>query len=335
MMNPPASVFALSLDLVMVSLAIMNLAWIVFDSMWVVPELYQLMAWIIPDTWLSRYDVVHAHFFRIDLVFVAIFLTEFCVRWAESLWRRRYGAWFVYPVLHWYDVLGCIPIAGFRWLRVLRIFAVLYRLQRMGIINYTRWLPYRWVMNGYEVVLEEISDRVVVRILGGIQAELKAANGLEQRIVEQVILPRKEPLMLALRTQINQIGQNTYGAAREELHHFITLSVRKAVKENREIKVIDAIPVVGGVVSGLLDHAITDIVCRVIDELADRLNGQEFSALFEQIFQAIFDTLRDSTADSASQGQLIAAVSDVLEVVKQQVAQRRWLEQVNTTARRA
>lgn len=314
----------LILDLSMVALAVLNLSWIVFDSAWAVPELRYLMSYVVPMAWLDAYAVVHEHFFRIDLIFVAIFLTEFSLRWLESLWSRRHSAWYVFPLLHWYDLLGCIPVAGLRWLRILRIFAILLRLQRLGLIDYTGWRPYRWVMKAYDIVMEEISDRVVIRVLSGVQDEMAASHDVERRILEQVVNPRRELITRALRERLVHISQSTYASAREDLHAFITDAVSTAVQDNREIKRIDRIPVVGGMVGKLLDEAITDIVCGVIDELSGRLDSREFETLFNDISTAIFDALNEAARDGGSD-EVTRAVNDVLELVKQQVGQRRWL----------
>lgn len=321
----------LTLDLSMVGLIVINLLWIIFDSMWVVPQLRTALGWVLPQAWLQGYGSIHENFFAIDLVFVSIFLAEFVLRWAEAVWNKRHSVWFVYPIVHWYDILGCIPVGGLRWLRVLRVFAILGRLQRLGFIDYTTWLPYRWAVGIYDVIMEEVSDRVVVRVLGGVQDELKAASGLERRIVDEVILPRRETLMAALSRRISNIGQSTYQDSRADLHAFITRTVSKSVHENREVKIINGIPLLGGPVGGLLDHAITDIVCRVIDELVAKLGTQEFSALFDEIGQSLFEALREATAsqgDEPAESQIMLAIHDVLEVVKQQVSQRRWLDRL-------
>lgn len=316
----------LAIDLAMVTLAVVNLIWILFDSAWAVPELRSMMAWLVPDAWLDSYSVVHNHFFRIDLIFVSVFISEFLLRWAEALWHRRYSHWMAYPVLHWYDILGCIPVAGLRWLRVLRVFAILLRLQKLGLIDYTTWVPYQWGKRIYDVIMEEISDRVVVRVLSGVQEEIGASGDLDQKILRQVVQPRQQIIADALRDKLVSLGQRGYASARDDLHRFVTQAVTQAVRENREIKIIDRIPMVGGVVGDLLNNAITDIVCRALDELIGRLSSEEFELLFNDICNAIMEGLIDAGVDSGGSDELMLAISDVLDVIKEQVSQRRWLQ---------
>lgn len=313
----------LIIDLTMVSLAVINLLWIVFDSAWSVVELRNMMAYVIPQAWLDGYAPVNEHFFRIDLIFVSIFITEFLARWSYALYSKMYGHWLAYPVLHWYDILGCIPIAEFRWLRILRIYAVLVRLKNMGVVDFTQWAPYRWVMALYDIIMEELSDRVVVKVLDGVQDELRGSAGIERQVLDQVVLPRQGQLTELLRERIVVALQTVHSRSQDDLRQFVTETVSKAVHENREIKIIDRIPVVGGMAGSLLDHAITDIVCKVIDQGAERLSQEEFTLLFADVIDGVLKSL---VAESETDHEFGEFVIDILDVVKQQVMRRRWLE---------
>lgn len=283
-----------------------------------------MMGWVLPGNWLAAYAVVNEHFFRIDLVIISIFLTEFLGRWAWSVWAGVHARWYAYPILHWYDLLGCIPSAGLRWLRVLRIFAMLVRLQNLGLIDYTRWRAYRWLAGIYDILMEEISDRVVLRVLNGVQEEISSTNELEKKMLQEVVIPRQASIADALHHRVSRITQHTYQATRHDLQRYVKSVVSRAVRENREIRTIDRIPVVGGIASDLLDHAITDIVCRVIDELAGEVSGPQFEALFVDIVDGLVEGLLES-ADNEND-PLSAALIDSIEVIKAQVARRRWLE---------
>lgn len=313
----------LVIDLAMVSLAIINLLWIVFDSAWSVIELRNMMAYVLPAAWLDNYAVVNERFFRIDLIFVSIFIAEFLSRWAFALFNKVYGHWLAYPILHWYDILGCIPVAEFRWLRILRIYVVLVRFKEMGIVDYTQWAPYRWLMSVYNIVMEEISDRVVVNVLEGVQDELRGSVGVEKQVLDEVVKPRQAQLTELLRERIVLALQTVYAQSQDDLQKFITETVSHAVHDNREIKIIDRIPLVGGAVGDLLDHAITDIVCRVIDQGVGRLSEQEFTALFADVVDGVLVSL---STESGSDHEMGGFIIDILDVVKRQVMRRRWID---------
>lgn len=120
-------------------------------------------------------DTIHSNFLFYDLCFVAVYLTEFVIRWIVAIARGTYHRWFFYPFAHWYDLLGCIPVGSFRWLRILRVVGLLMRLQRMGIIDLSQtWLG-QTILKYYNIVVEEISDRVVINVLSGAQREIGVA----------------------------------------------------------------------------------------------------------------------------------------------------------------
>ncbi|MDV7396135.1 hypothetical protein RZS08_32380, partial [Arthrospira platensis SPKY1] len=117
-------------------------------------------------------EQIHTNFVAYDLVFVAIFLTEFVVRWIIAVHRNTYHRWFFYPFVHWYDLLGCIPVGSFRWLRLLRVISIVYRLQKYQIIDISNLYIVRFVRKYLNVLLEELSDRIVLNVLDGVQDEI-------------------------------------------------------------------------------------------------------------------------------------------------------------------
>ena len=326
----------LVVDLAMVALILLNLVWIIFDSAYAVPEIRSGLRWLLGDGFVNVYgDAVHDHFFRYDLIFVAIFATELIARWIASVRRDEYGHWLAYPILHWYDVLGCIPIAGFRLLRLLRVFAVGMRLQKLGVIHVETWWITRKLVVLYDIVMEEVSDRVVIRILGGVQQELRAGDDLERRIIEQVVRPRQAQLVERFTKNLSNTAGTAYSAHQREIEQYVKTLVADAVRANREIRVIDRLPMVGGVATKLLEHAITDIVNGVIERGVQRLNSQEFQRLFDSVAATAIDAALGGDLDP--NGEISQAVIDVLDVIKAEVAKRRWLEQLsgNTDAKEA
>src|SRR5690606_35931745 len=104
-------------DFVMLGLIVLNLAWLLFDTLFTSQFIQRWLLWLAPDFTLFYRDAVHPDFVFYDLIFVAIFLTEFFLRWLVAIRRGTYHRWFFYPFVHWYDLVGCIPVGSFRWLR--------------------------------------------------------------------------------------------------------------------------------------------------------------------------------------------------------------------------
>ena len=111
----------LILDLVMLGLLFINLAWLIFDALYATNFVYHQLGVHFPAV-IDAYDPIHKNFLLVDLVFIGIFFTEFCFRWAVAIIRKEHLRWYFFPFLHWYDLVGLIPTGGTRLFRFLRIF---------------------------------------------------------------------------------------------------------------------------------------------------------------------------------------------------------------------
>jgi hypothetical protein len=315
---------SLTLDVIMLSVLLINLTWIVFDTLFstqLAPELLRMVA---PNKWVDYYaEVIHPNFLVIDLAFIAVFAVELLIRWGFAVARKQYRHWASYPIAHWYDVLGLIPLPVFRWFRLLRVVSVVMRLNDLGVVDYRNWALVRWLLSAYGVVVEEISDRVVVRVIDGIQAEVATAQELETKIADKVIAPRQEELINAISTRVSDTLQISYRQHQDQITAYVKQLVSQAVHDNPEIKLIDKVPMLGGAVSGTLDHAISDIVNRVIEGAIEGTSEPEFQALFANLGETGVQALM-TTNDETTSRILAEATVDLLEVVKDEVRVQRW-----------
>lgn len=315
---------SLTVDLVMLALLIVNLTWIVFDAVFATQVAPDLLRAIAPNQWVDYYAaVIHPNFLVIDLAFIALFSVELLIRWGYAIARKQYRHWASYPIVHWYDVLGLIPLPAFRWFRLLRFVSIVMRLNDLGVVDYRNWAIVRWVLTAYGVIVEEISDRVVVRVIDGIQAEVATAQELETKIADKVIAPRQEELIQAISKRISDTLQISYREHRPQINSYVKQLVSQAVHDNPEIKLIDKIPMLGGAVSGTLDHAITDIVNRVIEGAIEGTSEPKFQALFANVGETGVQALM--TSDDETTSRILAeTVVDLLGVVKDEVRIQRW-----------
>jgi hypothetical protein len=108
-------------------------------------------------------------FWMIDLPFLLIFAFEFGVRWYLSIRRSNLGNWFLFPILNWYDLLGIIPVKQMRLFRLFRIGSIYVRLKRSDHSTVGDDFVTRTVKYFTNIISEEISDMVALRILTGAQ----------------------------------------------------------------------------------------------------------------------------------------------------------------------
>src|SRR5690554_8117531 len=152
-LNPALERLHLVWDLLILVLVTINLTLLLFDSLFLLGPLNDAFAAIAPGLHAAYDRHIHANFIEIDLLFVAVFVLDVLLGWAVAVAERRYHRWFFYPFVHWYDVLGCIPVGGFRLLRLLRVISLLHRLHRLGLIDVRRWYLYRTVAKYYDILL--------------------------------------------------------------------------------------------------------------------------------------------------------------------------------------
>lgn len=313
-----------SIDVVMIVLLIANLVLIIFDWLYGYDAIQRLLLQVLPGFARWYAEQVQPRFILIDLGFVAVFLLHFFVGWIVAAVRRDYHRWYFYPFVHWYDILGCIPIAGFRFLRLLRVITIVYRLHRAGFIDLAETGPARLLTKYYGVLVEEVSDRVVIKMLSDVQQEVRSGGPLLDRIVADVIRPRKAELVEWMSRRIQAVASRNYERYRGELDGYVSERIDKALDGNRELAALNLLPVVGPAVRNTVERAIIDIVSNVIHGIVQDLSSKRNKRLMEESADVLFDALLLKEEDPELNAMVIGTIDQSLEIVKHQVSIQQW-----------
>jgi len=320
------------IDLFMIALVLFNLGLILFDWLFQVQFVQSGLATLLPAFHDFYRDTIHNDFLFYDLCFVAVYLTEFVVRWIAAIVRNTYHRWFFYPFAHWYDLLGCIPVGSFRWLRILRVVSLLLRLQRMGIIDLSQtWLG-QTLIKYYTVVVEEISDRVVINVLSGAQKEIGGGSPLLHRIESEVLAPRQDRLVQFIAERIATATRKTHGEYRDELAGYFAHLTDEAIIRTQAGRRLAAIPVAGPRAIALLGEAVRETGSAFVDQLVDDLASPAHRPQLEQL---LHDAIGAAMGEEGEQLDSLVrdTLMDILEQIKQQVAVQQWkLEEQDDTA---
>jgi hypothetical protein len=315
----------LLLDIAMLGILMINLLWIIFDMLFATELIRSGLNYLSPSL-VNAYLPIHKNFVLIDLGFVALFLTEFCVRWGAAIWRKEYMRWYFFPFLHWYDLVGCIPLSGARIFRFLRVFSILYRLQKYQIIDLKTTALWRFVAFYYDVFVEELSDRIVLKVLSDAQKDLAAGSPLLDDINKQVLASRKPLLCDWLATMMKHVGASIadeqHGATVRE---HVQKSVGNAVRNNNQVSSLRLVPVLGSGIEKLLENAVTDIVTQSIINLLQDMNAQKIENFIDHGLNSL------SEQEQKLDEQLILVVNECLELIKSHVGQQRWKDHFNPT----
>ncbi|EKF74833.1 hypothetical protein A11A3_06360 [Alcanivorax hongdengensis A-11-3] len=322
-LKPNLDTVGFAIDLGMIALVVLNLGLILFDWLFQVPPVQSLLATYTPAFHDFYRDSIHADFLFYDLCFVAVYLTEFTLRWIAAIARGTYHRWFFYPFAHWYDLLGCIPVGSFRWLRVLRVVSLLFRLQRMGIVDLSQtWLG-QTLIKYYGIVVEEISDRVVINVLNGAQREVGGGSPLLHRIEKEVLMPRRDQLVSFAASRVAQATQKSHAQYREQLAEYFSHLTDEALVRTQAGRRLAAVPVAGPRAIALLGEAVRETGTAFVDQLVDDLASPASRPQLEQLFQ---DMLSAAIGDDrqALDSMLRDTLLDILEQIKVQVAVQQW-----------
>ena len=317
----------LIVDIVMMVLIIVNLALIIIDWGFASPFVQAQMQTHAPALYTWYDQTIHQHFIVYDLAFVTVFAVEILVRWGLAIYRQRYHRWFFYPFVHWYDVLGCIPVGSLRSLRLLRLIAMIPKLQRTGLVDLRETYLYKTFEKYRNILLEEISDRVTVRIIEGVQDEVRSSQQVTQRIGEEVIAPQREALIEAVTHRLQEATAVAYEDQQADFQEYLNGVIEDAVDRNREISTIASLPGIGRPVATLLENAISDIVFNVVDQMVTDVCSFENDQAIAQVTSVSADALMSPEYDRRLNRLARSMVLQSLDVIKDQVRIQRWKEQ--------
>jgi hypothetical protein len=314
----------LVVDVVMLVLIVANLTLIIIDWGFATSFVQDQLRAYAPGVYQWYDQTIHQHFVFYDLLFVAVFAAEILIRWGLAIYRQRYHRWFFYPFVHWYDVLGCIPVGSFRSLRLLRLISMIPKMQRLGLVDLRDTYLYATFAKYRDIVLEEISDRVTVRIINGLQNEIRGSERVTKRIREEVLAPQREALIEALTHRLQEATAVAYGSQQQDFQDYLDGVIADAVNRNREINTIASLPGVGKPVANLLERAISDIVFNVIDRMVADVASLDNDRVIAEVTSISSDALLSPKYDERLNRLAQSVVLQSLDVIKDHVQIRTW-----------
>jgi hypothetical protein len=311
-------------DLLMIIILIINLNLIVFDWIFSYPMVQNLLEKYLPSFFYFYYENIHKDFLRVDLYFVTVFVIELLIRWAIAIKAKQYQRWFFYPFIHWYDVLGCIPVGEFRFLRILRVISILIRLQKLEIIDLTKTYLFERFAKYMNILVEEVSDRVVVNVLENIQDEIREGTPVSDRVITEVIMPQKALLVEWLSQRLQAVSSDAHQTYKDDIEEYVEKRIAEAVNNNKEIKDIGMIPVLGSMISRNLERAISDIVFSVVNGIIQDLGSSNNREIVSDLTDLTLESILVQGNDEKAGEMVKEMVLQSIEIVKDQVKVKKW-----------
>ena len=215
--------------------------------------------------------VLTDHFWMLDLPFLILFWIEFNTRWVLALKRKTYSRWFFFPIFNWYDVLGLIPMSFFRPFRLLRAVSMYMRLKRSELSSVGKDVFSRTVLYISNIITEEVSDRVALRILSEFHQEIE--DGTHTAITRSVIEPRRTEIEDVLVAQIRQTL--TDPRTIERLRLLIQLNLENAVDESEALQAVPLPNVILKPAVRTIGEVILDTTIETVTSTLESAEGEE------------------------------------------------------------
>ena len=315
------------MDLLMLFIVTINLLYLFFGFLFQ----YQFFDSFIKHVSLVFHDWYSLNIFpnvlQYDLIFVGIYVAELLFRWARSIYRKKYDNWWFYPFVHWYDVIMCIPIInGLNFFGFIRLFGLVFRLQRLGVFDLTKTFAFKKSKLVSDIVIEEISDRVISQMIMMAQNEVQKGSPLVEKIVNNVIKPKEDVIVNYLANRIGESMNLAYSQHRGELKRYTQKILTEAIHENQELKTLNYIPGLGSFIKETLDRAVADITFNTIDKLMQDVIDPTNTRGIKEVTHALIETFLDNQHPEGQElnKTIIAIVNDSLEEIKENVNQKEW-----------
>jgi hypothetical protein len=258
------------------------------------------------------------NYWWIDLPFLLIFAADFFGGWVVSLRRGDYRKWYFYPIFRWYDLLGIVPFKQFRIFRLFRIASIYVRLHRSEHTWIGDDIVSRTVRYFANIISEEISDMVALRILNETQEEL--AGGSHRKIIREVAEAHREGLAEQLANQLRGVLNNE--AVRAEARRFLSANLEQSVESAEALRRLP-------VPDALLRPVVKATGQVIFDAFADTLAATLASPKGHEAVRSMARDAVDGLVSEITEGELEELVREVsiqvIEHMKQTVAVRKWM----------
>jgi len=266
-------------------------------------------------------------FVGVDLGFILIFLLEFLISWILAVRRMGSDQKILFPLYHWYDLVSCIPLREFRYLRLLRILTIYFRLIQSEIIQikdhplYLRFVKYQ------KIILEEISDQVAINILSNIQA--KTRLGTNREMLEETLKSYRHEIQEVILLNLQKFRVSTFHTRGDQISEIISSLLWESIQASSDYKRLRQIPLVKEAVDQALNPArlervVGESLAHFLASLDHTLKSPEMTDFLSQLISDIIDEVILILEDERIQVLMEDINLKVLEELKKSSTAKIW-----------
>lgn len=261
--------------------------------------------------------------------FIIFLIAELVVRWIFAIINKHHARWWWFPFVHFYEILAIIPYL--RFLRLFRAGIIAYRLYEMGYQVIPDKIQ-RTLLFYYRVVMEELSDRVVLTVLDGLKHELKT-NSSHQQTIHNLVDHHRQLFVTTLSSLLQESLATTLQQQQPAITQKVGIIVNQAIEDTPELtQLLRLIPIVGG----RIEQQIQSIGQRLGENISAGLI-EPFTAGSPQQpnenFQLIAEKVSELNINNQYLEELVkSVVFESIEAISKQVKVKQWQEMLDENA---
>ncbi|WP_445115083.1 preprotein translocase subunit SecA [Acinetobacter sp. WZC-1] len=264
---------------------------------------------------------LHPWVIKTESWFISFLVAELLLRWLIAIIYRHHKRWFFFPFVHWYEVLAIIPYL--RFLRLIRAAIIAYRLHELGYQVVPAGLKKQGLFY-YRLVMEELSDRVVITVIDSIRTELETSS-THKKIIHDLVDHHRELFARALTELLQESLATELNSRQQLISTSVGQIVRQAVEDTPQLtQLLRLIPIAGS----MIEHQIQNIGQQLGENITQGLIQPLATGTATQpnaIYQLISEKISHVNIENQVLEQLVeSAVYESLESVRKQVKIKQW-----------
>lgn len=321
----------LALDIIMMLLITGNLLWLLLDAILLNTGIGVLLSRHYPEIIQHYKTVWHENLLVADSIFTLVLIAELLLRWGVAIYQKTYHRWFFYPFVRWYDVLGCIPLPPFRALRLLRLISIGYRLHKKGILDLSQYPLFSAANRYYNILVEELSDRIVLNVLDGVQQEVVKGGYINRGLADEVLRPHRDRIVPWVVNLMAETSAKTHLHHRAQLHGYLRDTVKKSIATNPDFqKIRKRLLFAGPVIEDELQRMVSGLLVQITEELLTDLSQPHNETLIK-VATDVFDSLTEPRHGDEDDLTLQHILIDALNLIKERVKVQQWKMEDNNS----
>ena len=179
----------------------------------------------------------------------------------------------------------------------------------------------------YNALLEELSDRVVTKVITGIQQDLKEDTQFGEKILHRIVEPGLSEAAINWSDFTDYVSRDMRTNPDNFIGTTIRNSIANAMDTHADMQRLQALPVIGAQLSTHLESTVKDIV---VDTIANLIKECTLPASLTPLRKSIAEADHQTRgAFRALDKQIVEVVIELLEITKEQVNTKRWKTEFN------